>query len=254
MSPDFRTHAAEFWRIRLPERSHKGPKNALVVKLHSRDSWFRWCRESCKIDTRSVASGRKKLNLYLSFHKELKPMKTSRTLLASIVILSAMMAMNQTSIAQTVPFKASGSDAIYNTTTAETSGPGKAAHMGNMFGAGLAIPGGPVDEVNSPGLFYWTAVGYSMTASNGDQIFFNGGGTVQFIPIGGSTYFAVWSGDFNVDGGTGRFSKVGPGAEPIAVVATNDPFELDANGAPLPGAVWTYSWTLDGEINLGAKN
>jgi hypothetical protein len=161
--------------------------------------------------------------------------------------------MNQTSLAQTVPFKASGQGAIYNTENGETSGPGQAAHMGGVFGAGVAIPGEPVDQINFPGLFYWNAVDYSMTAANGDKIFFNGGGTVQFIPNDDGTYYAVWSGVFNVEGGTGRFSNVGPAADPISVVATNDPFELD-EGAPLPGAIWTYSWTLDGEIDLGHKN
>lgn len=181
-------------------------------------------------------------------------MKTNRTLLASIVILLAMVVMNQTSFAQTVPFKARGVDATYNTETAATSGVGQGTHVGRLFGAGMAIPGDAVDEVNSPGLFYWNAVNYSVTAANGDKIFFNGGGTVQFIPIAGSTFYAVWSGDFNVVGGTGRFAKVGPATSPISVVATNDPFELDAMGAPLPGAIWTYSWTLDGEIDLGKKN
>lgn len=195
----------------------------------------------------------KKLILY-PFTSGLRPMKTARTLLTSIVILSAMVVTNQMSFAQTVPFKASGTDATYKTATAETSGPGQATHMGKIIGAGMAIPGGAVDAVNFPGLFYWNAVDYSITAANGDKIFFNGGGTVQFIPIGGSDFFAVWSGDFNVEGGTGRFANVGPGAAPISVVATNDPFELDAMDAPLPGAIWTYSWTLDGEIDLGKKN
>ena len=181
-------------------------------------------------------------------------MKTIRTLLTSIAIFSAWAAMNQTSFAQNVPFKASGIEAIYNTATAETSGPGTATHMGKISGAGRAIPGKAVDEENSPGLFYWAAVDYSITAANGDKIFLNGGGTVQFIPIAGSTFFAVWSGEFNVEGGTGRFANVGPAAEPISVVATNDPFELDAVGAPLPGAIWTYSWMLNGEIDLGQKD
>ena len=182
-------------------------------------------------------------------------MKTTRNLLATLTIVTAMVAMTESSNAQNVPFKASGTNAVYNTATAETIGPGHATHMGNAVGAGLAIPGGEVDPVNFPGLFYWTAANYSMTASNGDKIFFNGGGTVQFIPIVGSTYFAVWSGEFNVEPGqgTGRFSTAGPADEPISVQAINDPFQLDANGDPLPGAIWTYSWTLDGKIDLGKK-
>ena len=115
--------------------------------------------------------------------------------------------------------------------------------MGNVLGSGVAFP---TDPTGNPGEFYWTAIGYTLTAANGDKIDFNGGGTVQLIPLGGTMFTAVWGGELNVLGGTGRFANVGPGTAPINVVAINNPFTF-------ADPVWTYSWSLTGDINLGKK-
>ena len=173
----------------------------------------------------------------------------SNQLLAFALVAALGFVLNQTSHAQIVPFRASGSEALYSPDTAITTATGKATHMGKINGSGVAFPTANLGN----GLYEWTALDYEITAANGDQIFFHGGGLLQFIPLGGNMFYAVWSGEFYVDGGTGRFSNVGPASEPIAVVAINDPFELDANGDPIPGDTWTYSWSLDGKINKGNK-
>ncbi len=172
-------------------------------------------------------------------------MKSFRLLATMSAAVFSMLVATQTSYAQTVPFRASGTDAVYYTATAETSGFGQATHMGRALGSGLAVP---IEGTNQ-----WIALGYKFVAANGDEIYFTGGGTIEFFSIGDGEFSAIWSGEFNVVGGTGRFANVGPGDAPITVSAINDPFFLQEDGSPLPGAIWTYSWELTGDIDLGKK-
>ncbi|MEQ1902902.1 MAG: hypothetical protein ABL888_01790 [Pirellulaceae bacterium] len=168
-------------------------------------------------------------------------MKTNQKLVVALFALLAV-AVCQAGFAQVVPFKARGDNAIYSQPfiggDGSTSSLGKATHMGKVYGEGQALP-----TVGNN----WETVGdYTLTAANGDTIRMNGGGTVDVIPLGGGLFYAVWTGEFNVVGGTGRFANVGPGPAPIAVVAINNPFTF-------AGPIWTYSWTLTGKINLGKK-
>ena len=172
-------------------------------------------------------------------------MKTKTQFFSILVALLVAGVAPELCQAQVVPFHASGDQAIYSPFLYETSGPGKATHMGRVFGSGKATPG--MDLGN--GLSEWSASDYSLRAANGDEIFFEGGGLVQFIPLQGDQFFAVWSGDFHVTGGTGRFSKVKAAAAPIQVTAINDPFTFP----PAAGDLWTYSWSLNGQIDLGKR-
>lgn len=172
----------------------------------------------------------------------------TRFIVISLTIYASWSITSLECHAQVVPFKASGDQAIYSPLTGETSGPGKATHMGEVFGSGLALPGVEI----GPGLFEWSAPNYQFEAANGDQIALSGGGTVQFVPLPTSGIFiAVWFGEFNVipGAGTGRFAEVAPGTGPIQVVAINDPFTFPPN----PGDIWTYNWSLDGDIDLGKQ-
>jgi len=168
------------------------------------------------------------------------------TLLA-LSIVTLFVIAGQTAHAQVVPFKASGDDATYNPDpkSLETLGLGKATHMGKIVGSGVAEPG----EELGPGLFAWSALDYQLTAKNGDTIFLTGGGVVQFVPIEGDLFFAVWTGEFTVTGGNGRFCNVGPAAEPLQVTAINNPFTFPA----AEGDIWTYDWEISGQIDLGKK-
>lgn len=166
-------------------------------------------------------------------------MRFFTTLLA--VTLALVVVGNASTIqAQLVPFKASGDNAIYNTQTGETSGIGVATHMGQTLGAGVALPTADLGN----GLFSWVAQEYSFTAANGDQLFLAGGGFVQFFPLEGTDYLsAIWSAEFTVVGGTGRFANAST-EEPLAVVAVNYPLQL---GDPY----YTYYWNIEGMIDLG---
>ncbi|MFT5302982.1 MAG: hypothetical protein ACI814_003799 [Mariniblastus sp.] len=209
-------------------------------------------RFDCGLDLRKhLAISRTGQNSFLFFLTiGMNTMKTTRTLLSTIIAVLAFVAATQTSYAQVVPFKASGDNAQYFPEDEVTTAVGKATHMGKVTASGIAFPDG--DPIG-PGKFEWMALDYEMTAANGDQICFHGGGELQFIPLGGNMFSAVWSGKFYIDGGTGRFANVSDDGVPLDVIAINDPFELDESGDPLPDDVWTYSWELNGDINLGKK-
>jgi hypothetical protein len=82
-------------------------------------------------------------------------------------------------------------------------------------------------------------------AANGDMLYFTGSGQVQLYPLDSTftTFTAIWSGQYQVVGGTGRFANVTPGDRPLQVTATNDPFALS-------DPEWTFSWTVEGTILL----
>jgi hypothetical protein len=163
--------------------------------------------------------------------------------LLQVAVLMVAFTIGQVGQAQVVPFKASGKNATYAQPFAGGDGStwsvGQATHMGRMVGYGRALPTGVGNN--------WTTVGdYTLTAPNGDSIFMNGGGTVETFDLGGGLFFAIWTGQFQVVGGTGRFANVGPGTAPIDVVAINEPFTF-------ADPTWIYSWSLRGDIDLGAN-
>lgn len=147
--------------------------------------------------------------------------------------------------AQVVPFRASGSNSIYDPFTATTTASGKATHMGKITASGFAVP----TPTANPLVLEWTAVGFQFTAANGDQLFFDGSGVVNLIPQGGNQFTAVWTAEFNVSGGTGRFANATSTSEPLQVLAINDPFVFPPN----PGDIWTYDWSMTGQIDLGKR-
>jgi hypothetical protein len=127
--------------------------------------------------------------------------------------------------------------------------------MGKSTGSGLAIP----SATGNPFVLDWVGEGV-FVAANGDTIEFSGGGKIFLQLRADGLFEASWVGQFEIgdideDGkaGTGRFSNVGPGAEPLDVIAINDPFALDDQGNPIPGDIWTYDYEITGEMDLGKK-
>lgn len=169
-----------------------------------------------------------------------------RVLRVSLIVAACLaLVVCQFSTAQVVPFNATGSVGNYSPETGEFTTAGNATHMGAVTGSGVAFTTADLGN----GLFIWVCPFHEITAADGSQIFLSGGGLVQFIPLGGSDFTAEWSGEFNVDGGNGRFAKIKPGNAPLDVTASNDPFVFP----PAPGDIWTFSWTLDGTIDLGRR-
>ncbi|QDU39572.1 hypothetical protein Mal4_39170 [Maioricimonas rarisocia] len=170
----------------------------------------------------------------------------------SALTLCAILVVCQPADAQVVPFETSTEDAAYSPCTAQYTGTGKATHMGKVSFEGIAIPI-PTDD---PLLFDWIGLSHEVTAANGDTIVMSGGGTLELIPVDpldpATEFTAIWSGTFEVVGGTGRFANVaGVPGEPLIVEAINDPFVFppDCESDPL----WTFSATIEGPIDLGRK-
>jgi hypothetical protein len=172
-----------------------------------------------------------------------KQERKSMIRLNSLTTLGLLVSLGTTaheSLAQTVPYKASGTGASYNPVTGYYSGTGKATHLGNITFSGDVTTAPTTD----PLVFTFQSNGPTTTVgANGDAILFTTSGTVQLFTLDGITFTAVWSGTFVVVGGTGRFANVGPGPEPLQVVAINDPFTLT-------DPEWTFSWSIDGSITL----
>lgn len=178
-----------------------------------------------------------------------------KSLFSCIAILAIAVLGVSDGYAQTVPFYSEGTDNLYNPFTAEFGGPGITNVLGKSSGGGIAIP----SPTSDPFVQDWIGYG-QFVGSNGDTIEFSGGGQIFITPLGGGMYTASWVGTFeigDIDGdgfaGTGRFRNVGPGSQPLDVIAINDPFELDEFGLPIPGDLWSYDYVITGEIDLGQR-
>jgi hypothetical protein len=162
-----------------------------------------------------------------------------RTMLVLTVL--TLLATAGESFAQMVPYKASGTG-IYSPVSRDYSGSGVATHLGKHTFLGNILTS------STDNLLVFDFVGtvpQTTIAANGDTILFTLSGQVELIPLDSSftTFSAIWTGEFVVVGGTGRFANVGPAAQPLQVVAINDPFTF-------ADPEWSFSWTLDGSIVL----
>ncbi len=146
-------------------------------------------------------------------------------------------------VAQTIPFKTKGSG-YYNPATGDYGGDGVGTLVGrhHFLGNVLTFPTG------NPFVYDFMILPSNpqeTVAANGDKIYFSGSGQVELFPL--DPYFieftATWSGNFVVEGGTGRFASIAPGPQPLDVIAINDPFTL-------ADPQWDFTWTLNGSVRL----
>ena len=162
------------------------------------------------------------------------------TILTTAVVLVTLSANARESFAQVVRYKASGTDASYSPLTGYYSGAGRATHLGKVTVFGYVT----TSPTANPLVYTFESNGPTTTVNaHGDSILFTVSGTVELSTVDGVTFTAIWSGEFVVVGGTGRFANVGPGPEPLQVVAINEPFTF-------ADPEWTFSWTVDGSITL----
>jgi hypothetical protein len=164
-----------------------------------------------------------------------------RRLATVVLTITTLSATARGSLAQTVPYKTSGTG-VYSPSTGDYSGSGVGTFLGKhtFFGNVAITPTG------NPLVFdFQGTVPQETIAANGDMIFFSLSGQVELIPLNSTftTFSAIWTGEFVVDGGTGRFANSRPAAQPLAVIAINDPFTF-------ADPVWTFSWELDGSTEL----
>jgi hypothetical protein len=141
--------------------------------------------------------------------------------------------------AQVVPFKSKGTG-IYSPWTGEETARGTGTHAGAIVGFGkvAVTPTGPLTAT------FESTVPHVLEAADGSRLLFDFSGEVELIPLTPdfSLFTAVWTGDFVLIGGTGRFANTSA-SEPLTMVAVNNPFSL-------LDPEWTFAWTLDGRIRL----
>jgi hypothetical protein len=160
------------------------------------------------------------------------------TLALAIMILSTPVSE---SLAQSVAYKTHGTG-VYSPITEDYSGSGVGTHLGaHTFLGNIAT-----SATDNPLVYnFQSTIPQETIAANGDKLFFSTTGQVEFVPLDSTftRFIAIWTGDFVVVGGTGRFSNAKPDVQPLRVVAINDPFTfLDPE--------WSFSWELSGRIVL----
>ena len=158
-----------------------------------------------------------------------------------LIVATLLFGAAETARAQTVPYKASGTG-VFSPITGDYGGTGNATHLGKHTFLGNVTS----SPTANPLVFAWqSTVPQETIAANGDKIFFRASGLLELIPLDETftMFYAIWTGEFVVEGGTGRFANVKPGARPLSVIAINDPFTfLDPE--------WTFTWELNGKIKL----
>ena len=150
------------------------------------------------------------------------------------------------SSAQVVPHKGRGIG-FYAPNETGTGGfydvAGLATHLGRHTGFG-GITTEPTEDplvltFSGDGEQVWIAADGSTVISTMDP------GMVQLIPLDATftTFTAIWSSTFTIEGGTGRFANAGSASEPLTVVAINRPFALT-------DPIWVFDWTFNGKFRL----
>ncbi len=160
--------------------------------------------------------------------------------LMALALLTLSVAARE-SVAETVPYHAIGIGA-YSPINGDYSGSG----IGTPIGAHTFYGNVAVWPTSNPLVFQFAStVDQETVDCNGDTITFSSSGQVQLIPLNktNTIFSAIWTGQFVVTGGTGRFANAQPAAKPLSVIAINDPFMLT-------DPVWNFFWTLDGSIRL----
>ena len=170
-------------------------------------------------------------------------MKTNQ-LLAIALVAALGFVLNQSSNAQIVPYRVTGTGGV-DPVTGDFGGTSKGLHLGKFTFSGNALVVG-LDPLNGDFEGTWTAVD-TQVAANRDELHLVGNGTITLIPLVGTMFEAVWSGEWTVTGGTGRFKNAGPGPEPIQMVAVNDPFDIVSD------PIWYFSYEKVGEFDLGRR-
>ena len=154
--------------------------------------------------------------------------------------------------AQTVPYKASGTNAQFN----PYAGPGMGVYTGTGQGTHLGkhkidgdiyyaedfvlnFAAGP-GEVFASGNFTGRQ---TVTAANGDKLNSTITGSVELTVGDDLLVSGTWYPTFELEGGTGRFSN---SSGTVGGAAINPPF-----GRFDP--IWPFDWFVDGKFNLGQK-
>lgn len=131
-------------------------------------------------------------------------------------------------------------------------GPAIAAHMGRLtyFAEAVTLDLVFDDEGNLIGFDYYAID--TQVAADGSEVYLDGAGSATLIPrddLGPTIFEAVWDGDWNILGGSGRFENVGPGTAPIDLFVFFFAFDITDNETLRP-----FVYTKMGDWDLGRRN
>jgi hypothetical protein len=167
---------------------------------------------------------------------------------ALVAAFTLVVAHGQNANAQSVPFKASGSDAGFNPLSGHYEGQGTGTHLGKHDISGdLMFFSDPLpleDGVFLSGTFIGTQ---TATAANGDKLkSFLSGSVVLYHSETPGLVEGTWYPEFVIDDedSTGRFANA---TGTFGGEAINPPFD------PSAGTPWPFDWYMTGRIDLGKK-
>ena len=171
-------------------------------------------------------------------------MKLKMQVTSVVLTASALCAFTSQARAQTIPYRTTGIG-VYSPSSGNYGGSGAGVPLGRLTFSGNVA----VFPTANPLVFdFYSTIPQETLGASGDMIYFTSSGQVELIPLNSQStiYSAIWTGQFVVAGGTGRFANVGPAAHPLSVIAINVPFTF-------ADPEWTFFWGLDGSIELSSS-
>ena len=163
-----------------------------------------------------------------------------RSVLMVAVAVALISGWSTQGIAQTVPHKASGSDATYVPGTGAYFGEGNGTHLGKHVIDGFVIPDG--EFFPEEGVFFRGTFTGAQTAiaADGSTITATLEGEVELVFNADGAVEGLWFPAFEVTGGTGRFDGVSGAWEGVAI---NPPFDPSLSE-------WPFDWSVIGTVDL----
>ena len=160
------------------------------------------------------------------------------SLFVCVAILSTLTA--QFASAQIVPWRTVGTGEL-DTATGDFEGTAQGIHLGRCTFSGES----ELFTTDDPMILEWWAIDTYVSANGRDKVIICGSGIIELMPMGGDVFEAVQTGTWDVIGGEGRFSNVGPADEPIEFMGFLEPFTF-------ADETWFWSgFEKIGEFDLG---
>lgn len=145
--------------------------------------------------------------------------------------------------AQSVPYRAAGTNAIYEPGSGDYYGEGRGLHVGRHLIDGNVMPVG--DFFPEEGIFFrgtFTGV-QTVIAADGSTLTMTLYGDVELTLNEDGSAEGMWFPIFEVTGGTGRFLGATGQMEGVAI---NPPFDPSSDA-------WPFDWRIAGRLHLNKR-
>lgn len=145
--------------------------------------------------------------------------------------------------AQSVPYRASGQNAVYEPGSGDYFGIGRGLHLGKHSIDGNVIPDG--DFFPEPGVFFrGTFEGTQVvTAADGSTLDMYLSGDVELVFNDSGAVEGTWFPTFEVIDGSKRFKGASGTMEGVAINPPFDPSQPE----------WPFDWYISGTLNLNKR-